>query len=225
MTDKRTAPSQRHQKAPQESGPAKRDRIEAAFQRLVIKDGMEQRVRHTVDLLTQIAATGPQSFPNCFRDKGRAGTRKELENIANRADALERAISNLHQPAIGALAESGFVARQPILDFLQSLAQAARGPKALAYLEKEVAVKPKTTKPPDTLANGVGAFLANEYFVLTGKKPTRRTKTYGEDSGGAYGPFFDLVRDVFLAIGIKADPVRVHREAITTFKKRVRPAE
>src|SRR6185312_7856659 len=102
MTDKRTAPSQRHQKAPQESGPAKRDRIEAAFQRLVIKDGMEQRVRHTVDLLTQIAATGPQSFPNCFRDKGRAGTRKELENIANRADALERAISNLHQPAIGA---------------------------------------------------------------------------------------------------------------------------
>jgi hypothetical protein len=130
MTDKRTAPSQRHQKAPQESVPAKREMLEDAFHRLVVRDGMEQRVRHVVDLLSQIATTGPQPIPNCFRDIGRAGTRKELENIANRADALERAISNLHQPAIGALAESGFVARQPILDFLQSLAQAARGPKS-----------------------------------------------------------------------------------------------
>jgi hypothetical protein len=186
---------------------------------------MEQQLRHAVDLLTRIAEAGPQPIPNCFRDIGRAGTRKELESLANRADALERAISDLHQPAIGALAESGFVARQSILDFLRSLALAARGPRALAYLENEVPIKPKSTKPPDMLANGVGAILANDYFVLTGKKPTRRTKTYGEDSGGAYGPFFDLVKDVFLVIGIEADPDRVHREAITTFKKRDRATE
>jgi hypothetical protein len=224
MQDRSPRPSQ-GQPAPQESGPAKRNRIEAAFQRLVIRDGMEQQLRHAVDLLTRIAEAGPQPIPNCFRDIGRAGTRKELESLANRADALERAISDLHQPAIGALAESGFVARQSILDFLRSLALAARGPRALAYLENEVPIKPKSTKPPDMLANGVGAILANDYFVLTGKKPTRRTKTYGEDSGGAYGPFFDLVKDVFLVIGIEADPDRVHREAITTFKKRDRATE
>ena len=66
-------------------------------------------------------------------------------------------------------------------------------------------------RPREDFAAEVAGFVAEEYRRLTGRKPTVPVR---ERDARAYGPFLELVRDVFAALGIKASPVVWARHAV-----------
>jgi len=177
--------------------------IEAALRRLPFNVGGEQRLSHTVMLLTQIATPTPAP-DTAFRSVGRARSEAELKALGKSAETLVRAISNLHMPTILALAAppASWTARAELKRLaLQAAAAALRA--NVSDLEPASKVQPRNRASPM-----VAGILADEYERITGERPTVRTR-----DGVAYGPFFGLVRDIFVAMGFKDSPEVASRKA------------
>jgi len=171
-------------------------KIEAAFRRLHFNVGGEEGFSHTLALLTQIATTTPAP-DTAFRRVGRARCEAELKTLCSAAERLVRAIDNLHEPTILALAAPpiSWFARTEVKKMAQQVAYAACHAD-VSNVAAGVGVQPRN-RPSLVVAD----IVANEYERITGDRPTVRTR-----DGSAYGPFFDLVRDVFIAMDINDSP-------------------
>lgn len=195
-----------------------------------------------VNNLTLMAKYEPGGVKRAFRTPGRETTQKELSQIADRGSALAMKLRNpkcsttrareqlakrleeMHATTINALATSpgvldiGRVRRE--LPRLLRDESADRGQLA-NVLDRlgQVAVKataPDTTDEgrwPDRRAQEVANFLAHFYQDVTGRPPTIRTHIDEMHHGEPYGPFLDLVTEIFRVMGLGADACSYARRA------------
>jgi len=99
------------------------------------------------------------------------------------------------------ISQSTFVPKQ--LDFLQSLeSYNAAVISTHRELSKAPTVPARKGCPPNIAAARVSEYAAKIYGQITGAPATRRTNW---DTGVAYGPFYDLLSDIFRALDINAN--------------------
>jgi len=178
--------------------------IEAVFRSLPLRAGIDERLGHTVALLGRIATANPPP-DTAFRRVGRRQCEAELRALANAAEMLVKAIDSLHEPTILALAAPSIVwlARGGLRRLAQQAANAARQ----ADVNRVPLNCPR--QPQNRRSPLVASYLAKEYETFTGKRPTVRTR-----NGAAYGPFLELVRDVFRAMSIDDSAEAAARKAV-----------
>jgi hypothetical protein len=169
-----------------------RARIEAAFNRLNLSAGTNERVRCAVATLVQIAMSAPNRRPGDAAAPARR-KKKQLTALAKAASDFVQAIDDLPEASI-ALSETKFLVRAEPREWALETAELAR--------QRADAIAIKTsTKPPKIVARLIAACLAHEFEALTGKRATKITDPV---TGKLRGPFFDLVTDVFAAMNIHA---------------------
>jgi hypothetical protein len=146
---------------------------------------------------------------------GGDATRKELAALKRRAEALVEAIDDLHKPAIDALNYRTAVLRQG-LRILVIAAEFADIP------DQGVNLGAGRKAQPARIAD----YVAAQYFALTGKEPivsVKHEKTAGiANHHKSYGPFLDLIKEVFDILSVDASPVSQATAAYQRFKAKSR---
>jgi len=191
-----------------------RELIEAAFCGLPLRKGRKGYLQSVISIICAIDCAGPGKAPRRFEQVGRTKTRNELEKLAHPGSDLVECFNALHEPAILALAKFGFCREQ------------GKPPEKLRAIAKKAAESdlswvPETIpggRPQNRCAHAIATMLAYYYEMLTGKKPTRSVDPY-KDSDSACGPFIDLVKNVFKALGIRVNAEDIARSAIKRRKK------
>lgn len=141
-------------------------------------------------------------------------TKREIASLARHARALFGAIDSLHKPAIDALnyrkeALTGPLGIRTKLKVLIAAADSATVPELPANAGRG--------RRPHVQARKIAFEVAKHFYALTDKLPTVRTL-----EGKAYGPFIDLLGDVFAALEIR-DAVENHaREVCKVMKENQR---
>jgi hypothetical protein len=192
--------------------------IEAAFRKLPILPSEEWRLPSVVDGLAGIAEANSKPTPAQPSRAGRAAVREQLDGIAHQCNDLANALASLSQGALDALADAGMLQIAPGL-------QTHAGLQSILRKVSEVAQNANADCLPESangrqrnyLAGGVAAILAKDYWRLTGKKPTRANRAKTSRESEEYSPFYELVKDVFLATGIEASPAAYAKEAVAGF--------
>lgn len=190
----------------------RRSNIEAAFRRLPIKKDAERLVPSMVDLLDRM----PSSLvpKPSFETSAKTATIKELDALERHASALADCLELLRGPAIDALAASGFIRQSALQGQLHQLAESARKAK-----ESNVPDNETRGRRDGRLQSTVAEILAGNFRSLTGSRPTIRTHAGNKAEGVAYGPFLELVRDVFGAMGITSNPEVYAKPAVAKLRK------
>ena len=192
----------------------KRNRIEAAYWRLDIQNRdqkeVQDRLAAMVDEMASMSASA--KINPAFAVVGREATKKELQTLAKKCNALTGCLASLHAPAIGALANRGFVDRHALLILAEQLSNAVDS--TLNTDLSEIPAKQGSGRHPDYLARGVARILAHEFHTLTGDNPTITVNSYAAGNT-AGGPFLDLVTGIFGVLGITASPETFARQAIS----------
>lgn len=191
--------------------------IKSTFDRLPLRQGKDEHLRHTVSRLAKIAIdrTKPNQAQNAFAPANRATCEAELNSLIRVADDLVNIVSGLHQPTILALADAGLLRAH-----LHQIAVQIKEAVARADVSKVDPQLPKG-RHRDEFARMIAGYLANQFHFLTGETPTIRVHTPPHPSAGkAYGPFLELITDVFSAMNIKASPETFAREAVDSFANR-----
>jgi hypothetical protein len=204
-------------------------KIEAAFRSLSIHPEIERRIASefgmTVDDRIASMVSALENLPSSvkrnpsFEDIGHKTTKKELKDLAKKAQELAKCLASLHKPAIVALANvpKPLLYRRELKELATHISEAAS--EAASGLASDTASHDDSSKmskkkgrgrTPNRLAIGIARILAFDYEELTGKPPTIRTL-----NGKAYGPFLNLVTDVFNALGLEARPEAMAKKAIT----------
>ena len=140
-------------------------------------------------------------------------TRRELVVLKRQAEALLKALNALHKPAIDALnfrrealiGGGGLKAR---LQILIVAAAAAEVPALPANAGRGRRI--------NTQARKMALEVAKHYFGLTGEMPTVRTPIGG---GKPYGPFIQLLTEIFAALDIRAGVENHARWAIKAMEQ------
>jgi hypothetical protein len=146
--------------------------------------------------------------------------RKELAELKKRAEGLLDAIGALHRPAIdalgyraGALIGAGGLTTR--LRILIASASSAAIPGQPPNRGAKVKAGPRK----------IALAVAEHYYRLTGDKPTVDTRQIDTDydkGSESYGPFLDLLTEVFAALGVKASPESQAKIASGAFKAKYR---
>ena len=157
-------------------------------------ESRESRVDFVVSRLTEIALFVPAAKLGTRlpmeRKVGKGATKAELQNLAIRLDAAIGALCSLHEPAIKALAEAGMVRLSAHLALDRMLNSVH------AVDLSDVPADPK--RGPSNLVEAMIMHkLANAYFHLTGKRPTRSASSKKTKS------FTDFARKMLGAMDIK----------------------
>lgn len=215
----------------------KKQRLQDALAKLDVRDEYRWSVPVVIQSLLQIQTDAPDDPVPSFSVKGRVGVRKELDDVALIAEKLASHLDQLCEPAFTALADGGLLqiqhrrpsiiigsdgARSSIVEnfnlqgVLRRVAEMARE----AHLDSVPESQGKG-RPPDGLVLVVSSILAADYSTLTGKAPTVGTRNNGVQDV-PYGPFFDLVSDVFTALGINASPEAAARSAVRRYKEKTK---
>jgi hypothetical protein len=143
--------------------------------------------------------------PGSARPEARERALLKKEQLASVAEILEEALHNLEylDRARTALFEDRGIRVQDI----GHLAKAAR------EMADKIEIKPPT-KPCKDVARYVANLLAQDFKDLTGKDPTLSTRRLrGSDKYEKYGPFLDLVTEIFAILHIDASPETFARKA------------
>jgi len=206
--------------------------IEAAFRKLPILSNEEWRMPSIVCALAGIAEANSAPIPDEPKDAGRAVVQRQLDDIAQQCSKLASAFDALSRGARDALADCGLLQMQhrEVSVVLGPQGERASDIKTYdlpAVLRKvsRMAENANTDALPENangrqrnhLAGGVATILAKDYWRLTGKKPTRANRAKTSRESEEYSPFYELVKDVFLAIGIDASPAAYAKEAVSGF--------
>jgi hypothetical protein len=138
-----------------------------------------------------------------------AKSKREIENLNKKAKELRLALQDLHRPAIEAL--DNYSPKRPhwraeMIDdlfFLMAKTTLAR----VGSLPRNAGRGAK----PRRQAKKIASSVATHYFRITGKFPTVITPS---DGGKAYGPFLDLLSEVFRLLNVKASAESQAKEAI-----------
>jgi hypothetical protein len=153
--------------------------LEAALRRLPVAAPVGPGIPYET-LIPGIARQLSLMQPNDHKLASPATTRRKLIALKKRAEALSKDMSAaVHLPLQQRLA---------II--------------AIAYAETCKLPRPaRTGAPQKQLALRVACTVAEHYYALTGKKPTRITPCEG---GKACGPFVAFLTEIFKLLGIKA---------------------
>lgn len=213
----------------------KKARLQDALAKLTVREEYRWSVPVVIQSLMQINTEAPENPVPNFSVKGRAAVRKELDDVASIAEKLVSHLDELCEPAFTALADGGLLQIQhrrasivlgsdgtrsssvenfDLQGVLRRVAEMARN----ARLD-DVPESQGRGRPSDGLVFAVSSILAADYSTLTGNAPTVATRNNGVQDV-PYGPFFDLVSDVFAAIGIDASPEAAARAAVKRYKER-----
>jgi hypothetical protein len=196
-----------------------RAKIKSAFGGLHVREAASEHLEQTITTLTGIAVARmhPSAAPNAFAPANRVTCEAELALILSAADTMKRAIEELHEPTISALANVG-VLRSDLHRWAIELREAVERADV-----SDVPATLRRGRHRDDFAKRIAAYLASEFQFLTGCRPTMRVRTDAHaQSGTAYGPFLEFVTNVFRAMGIKAAPESFARAAVNTLKRRDR---
>ena len=115
-----------------------------------------------------------------------------MRNLSKQMSAAVAAIDALSRTALDALP-----LRLEVLD----LRELQRQQRLLGAAAKAAEVTPTAAARKNVLPVEIAHEVALHYIQLTGEKQTRRSDAI---DGKAYGPFLDLLDDVYAALGIKA---------------------
>lgn len=194
--------------------PSHIDLLNEAFKKLDIVSEYEWRLAISIDTLARLSGNAHIAKPAEFCVPDRSTVKKQLEDIAKRSRDLASMLDDLRGPSIDALADSGFF--QIIHPAKLS---AVLGHLALMTESADLSAVPKVgqRKPRNDLAMGVANILANDFFALTGKRPTLVTPSISSDGHKKRGAFLSLVGDVFAALNIDAKPESFAKRAIEAF--------
>ncbi|WP_086383368.1 hypothetical protein [Caballeronia sordidicola] len=212
----------------------KKARLLDAFAKLTIRDQYRWSVPVVIQSLMQINTQAPETAVPNFSVRGRAAVRKELDDVASTAEKLVSHLDELCEPAFTALADEGLLQmqhRRPSIVLgsdgsrssnvenfdLQGVLRRVAAMARNARLD-DVPESQGRGRPSDGLSLGVSSILAADYSTLTGVAPTVGTKNNGIQDV-PYGPFFDLVSDVFAALEIVASPEAAARAAVKRYKE------
>ena len=138
------------------------------------------------------------SFYMAYRPKlqvSRATAEKEIENVAKLADKLNDAVNSLSRTA--ALSLCGGNPYQLLSDVKLTL-----GDLWDATISAEFSNVPDNSgmgAPPKPDARRVAWLVALFYYRLIGKNPT-----VSADEGTSYGPFLDLLKEIYSILGYPA---------------------
>jgi hypothetical protein len=140
-----------------------------------------------------------------------AATKKEIAALKKHAEGLIEAIDALHKPAIDALAyrltgPAGLTTRLRILIAQASCAEVPDDLRA----KKGAGVKVQARRIANT--------TAEHYYRLTGNNPT---VIVNPDTNKAYGPFLDLLKEIFDVLGITASAESQAAAAAAGFKVKI----
>lgn len=176
-------------------------------------------------LATPIAGRAVSSKPaehNVSRSKGKAATLVEIETMQKRAILL---IESLDGDKIGTEAhqmihkhlqwQADIDGILPIMKTIAALINASTAAHdTISQWPENSALKSKS-KPKKFASRGVAVSLARAYEKLSGTKATIPT-----NDGRAYGPFLELLTEVFAITGIDASPEAAGRAAIKSLKEK-----
>jgi hypothetical protein len=190
-----------------------RSSIESAFRKLHILPDRDAQLVVAVDAMAMLQGDD-RRLPNAFRNTGRAAVQRELDKLAKLAGALNDQLSELHEPAIAALAAKGFLRG----DLAAKLTQAIRAVDAADL--SSIPMNSTDGKPPHLRARGVALQLAHHYQVLTSSTPTITVNAYA-DKSISDGPFVRLVADIFELLGVTSGHVSASRYAIEEVRRRM----
>jgi hypothetical protein len=142
-----------------------------------------------------------------------AATEKELAGVKKRAEALLTAIDALHKPAIDALnyRTGALIGPRGLTTRLRILIAAAFHAE-IPELPANAGRGRRVRDQPRRIADAT----AEHFYRLTGKMPTVRTPFSG---GKPYGPFIELLTEVFAILGITQGVENHAREAIRAMEE------
>lgn len=191
--------------------------IEAAFRKLQILQENEWHLMPIIRTLSFIPRGETGTPPHKFSEVGRKAAQTEINSVSDAAETLKIAIDNLSQTSIVALANQGLlqiIHHRTLSDLLAKVFAVARQTNLDSVPETQGRGRPR-----NNLARGVASILASNYATLTGKNPTVSTRSNGAQDV-PYGPFFDLVTDIFKVLEINASAEAAARAAVKEFKER-----
>jgi hypothetical protein len=195
--------------------------IEKAFRCLKILPAMDGRLATFIQPLADLSPAS--AIPSKFRKTSKATCIKELTELQACAAKLIKCLDALHEPAIVALADHGFcnerrVVSQLARQLVNAADSAAKSGEDVPPDKREGRGRPRKPQPLV-----VARMLAHNYRTLTGKRPTIRTHAGNDKEGQAYGPYLELVKAVFEAIGIDANAESMAKTAIRALKEEISP--
>jgi hypothetical protein len=188
-----------------------RPELEKAFKTLLVARGQEGRMGGMIDSLLGFAGKTNVKPPPRLREVSHKRAQGELRQLLRSIDALAIQLDKLHRPVIVALADRGVLAHS-LGQSLRKISEAARAADLTGVSEQA-----SKGRPPKVGPNVLTEFLASCYKSLTGKAPTVVTDW---DTGKAYGPFLQLVSDVFMALEVKANPEDAARKVVRKKEKK-----
>ncbi len=130
---------------------------------------------------------------------------RSVELLINQLEAL-------HQPVILALANKGIMVSE-LVPALRKIHAPARAAKLGRLRRRKV-----RGRPQKLVANAIARILASNYKTLTGKAAKVATDW---DTGVAYGAYLRLVRDVFKALKVNANPEHTARNATRRKRRKI----
>jgi hypothetical protein len=198
--------------------------IAAAFRKLKVPAGERGKLyyKETIPSIARELALMAGGGPLRHHDEhaSHLATVKELADLKKRAEGLLDAIDALHRPAIdalnyrdGVLIGTAGVTTQ--LRILIASASCAEIPDQPSSRGAKVKVQPRR----------IALAVAAHYHRLTGDRPTVDTRQIDTDydkGSESYGPFLDLLTEVFAALGVKASPESQAKIASGAFKAKYR---
>jgi hypothetical protein len=152
---------------------------------------------------------GTAEFRRRFEPADEATTGKEIAAVKIAAAKLAAALSSLHEPAIMALNldQLHFSQIETRIRLLKLQAEQAHVPNSPKNATRR--------KPKRHDLKLFSKSIAEHYYFVTGKPPTRRINP---ENGTAYGPFIALLTEIFDIYGIKANADAEAREAIKSME-------
>ena len=158
---------------------------------IVMRHSPEPDAGH-VDVMAYPEAHGPRVVSSKV-------AREELSEIADQVAITFKLLRNMSSTARAALNLGALRQLITSLGIFYTCVGMAEVP------ESNVPGRPKAEQ-----AIKIAEFVAQQYSMLTGKWATVSTNT---DTNEAYGPFLDLLREVFEALGVEASPVNCAKRA------------
>lgn len=199
-----------------------RSQVLAAFQRLPAKVDLKHELETAVSVVVVLARSDAveqrkEAPLPAFHAIGRERVCEELKRLATYADRIDKPrrkgqddpvvkmashMRTLHGPTIDALAARGVLRHD--------LSNPVRIAVAARYVDLSRLPAVLGGRPANLRAQGIAKVLAWHYAAVTGKPP----KVVHIPDTADYGPFVELVCNVFKIAGIRANPLAAARVAV-----------
>lgn len=186
------------------------NKLENAIRSVCVLDNdqAQLQVQTLVDTLTEITLSKPLvGDPTPFRDAGVSATKAELKSLADTSAKMVAALRGLHQPAILALADAGFLDRIGLLRTMQAVAKSARAAKRLVdeAVKRGSSVPPRRGRTPDPVPSVIARLVARHFRAMVGAEP---------NADGRGSRFATMLEAVFEAAEIEGNARHYAAQAI-----------